>query len=189
MEKDLHEMTTEELGKLFPIILTESKCHWNKIYQSEKKRISKELESRCTYRIDHIGSTAVNGLISKPTIDILLQIDKKTHTTPIIETIKKLGYEYIHKPENPLPNMMFVKGYTKKGFRGQAYHIHVRYFGDWDELYFRDYLRQHPETATNYGILKQELAKKYRHNREAYTDAKTEFIRKITTIARKKFQK
>jgi len=36
--------------------------------------------------------------------------------------------------------MMFMKGYTSEGFQGQEYHVHVRYSGDWDELYFRDYL-------------------------------------------------
>jgi GrpB-like predicted nucleotidyltransferase (UPF0157 family) len=42
--------------------------------------------------------------------------------------------------------MMFMKGYTSKGFEGQVFHVHVRYRGDWDELYFRDYLINHPET-------------------------------------------
>lgn len=184
MDKNLHEMTTEELGKLFPIILSESKSNWKSLYQAEKKLITKGFKNPATFKIAHIGSTAVSGLISKPTIDILLEIDEGTDTTRVIETIKKLGYEYIHKPENPPPNMMFVKGYTRKGFSGQAFHIHVRYFGDWDELYFRDYLRQHPETATAYGVLKQKLAKKHKYNREAYTDAKTAFIKKITSIAR-----
>jgi len=80
--------------------------------------------------------------------------------------------------------MMFMKGYTPQGFKGQAFHIHIRYRGDWDELYFRDYLLTHPEIAVEYGELKSELQKKYEHDRDAYTDAKTDFIKRITKLAR-----
>ena len=83
--------------------------------------------------------------------------------------------------------MMFMKGYTLEGFKGQAFHLHVRYAGDWNELYFRDYLRVHPDTAKAYGKLKTELQKKFEHDRDAYTDAKTKFIEEITKQARTKF--
>lgn len=80
--------------------------------------------------------------------------------------------------------MMFMKGYTPEGFKGQAYHLHVRYTGDWGELYFRDYLIAHPETAKEYGELKLLLMQQYKHNRDVYTEAKGDFIRKITAIAK-----
>jgi GrpB-like predicted nucleotidyltransferase (UPF0157 family) len=76
------------------------------------------------------------------------------------------------------------RGYTKDGFAEKVYHIHLRYIGDNDELYFRDYLNEHPQIAKTYEVLKLELWKKYEHNRDAYTEAKTDFIRKWTTEAR-----
>ena len=79
---------------------------------------------------------------------------------------------------------MFVKGYTPEGFKGQAYHIHVRYPGDWDEIYFRDYLRNNAEIRKQYGELKRILAVKYRNDRDGYTDAKTEFVKRISELAR-----
>jgi len=82
---------------------------------------------------------------------------------------------------------MFMKGYTSHGFEGQAYHIHVRYPGDWDELYFRDYLKSHPETAEEYGNLKLELKTIYQYDRDAYTRAKSDFINEINKLARKEF--
>lgn len=82
--------------------------------------------------------------------------------------------------------MMFVKGYTEEGFKGQVFHIHVRYKGDWDEIYFRDYLKSHPETAKKYGELKLKLVEKFRNDREKYTESKTNFIKKINKLARKK---
>ena len=76
------------------------------------------------------------------------------------------------------------KGYTKEGFADKVYHIHLRYAGDNDELYFRDYLNEHPQIAREYEALKLDLWKRYEHNRDAYTDARTDFIRKWTTEVR-----
>jgi GrpB-like predicted nucleotidyltransferase (UPF0157 family) len=77
-----------------------------------------------------------------------------------------------------------VKGYTPQGFKGQVFHVHVNYSSDWDELYFRDYLLKNPEIAARYGNLKLELQKKYEHDRDGYTNAKTDFIKRITGLAR-----
>ena len=102
----------------------------------------------------------------------------------IIDIFGSLGYQYIKREDNPPPHMMFVKGYTIRGFEGQTCHIHVRYKGDWDELYFRDYLIRHPHIAKEYEELKLDLSARYRNNREAYTNAKTPFIIKINRLAR-----
>lgn len=49
------------------------------------------------------------------------------------------------------------------------------------------FLNEHPQIAKDYDALKLELWKKYEHNRDAYTGAKTDFIRKWTAEARKKY--
>jgi len=77
------------------------------------------------------------------------------------------------------------KGCTKEGFADNVYHIHLRCVGDNDELYFRDYLNERPGIAKEYEALKLWLWKLYVHNRDAYTNAKTEFISKWTAEARK----
>lgn len=178
-------MTPEELGQLFPIILANPNPEWSKFFEIEKNNIERTVGSENIIRIEHIGSTAVANLISKPTIDILVEIPEDTDNQQIIDRIKSMGYYFISRPENPAPHMMFARGYTKDGFKGQAFHIHVRYAGDWDELYFRDYLRQHPEIASEYAELKKDLAKEYSNDREGYTDAKTDFIKRIIKIAKK----
>ena len=81
------------------------------------------------------------------------------------------------------------KGYTKEGFADKVYHIHLRYAGDNDELYFRDYLNEHPDIAKGYETLKLQLWKQHEHNRDAYTDAKSDFVRKWTAEARKEYGK
>ena len=186
MSKSLNEMTNEERWQLFPIILTEHDPVWKERYRKEESLL-KSILNVDILRIDHIGSTAVTGLIAKPTIDILMQIKDDADVIDLKDSIESLGYLYSEQPDNPPPHMMFMKGYTPEGFQGQAFHLHVRYAGDWNELYFRDYLRKHPDTAETYGKLKTELQKKHEHDRDAYTDAKTEFIEEITKRARVEF--
>lgn len=70
-----------------------------------------------------------------------------------------------------------------------VYHLHICQPGDNDELYFRDYLNEHPEVARAYETLKLGLWKKYEHNHDAYTGAKTEFIERWTSEARRLYGK
>ena len=49
-------------------------------------------------------------------------------------------------------------------------------------------MNEYPEIAKEYENLKLNLWKKFKHNRDAYTEAKTEFIIKYTELARKKYK-
>ena len=138
--KDLDQLSPDELGRLFPIRLSPYKPEWGHLFQEEKKLLENILGADHIIKLEHIGSTAVPGLVSKPTIDILLEIKDGTDLEMIISRLVSLDYHYIHRPDNPAPHMMFVRGYTKKGIRGQSIHVHVRYPGDWDEYGFRDFL-------------------------------------------------
>lgn len=185
-DKDLHQMTTDELGKLFPIVIEEFDNNWKDHFDTEKNQIQGLFAKSEIASIEHIGSTAIRDLKSKPTVDILMEVSKKLGNAKIIERLDAIGYQYIKRLDNPPPHMMFVKGYTTKGFKGQVYHIHVRYKGDWDEIYFRDYIRENSEIRIEYEDLKLELAAKFRNDREAYTKAKSTFIKKINKLARDK---
>jgi GrpB-like predicted nucleotidyltransferase (UPF0157 family) len=181
---DLDKMSNKELGKLFPIRISEPNPDWISLFRTEKVKIEKALGHKNIIRIEHIGSTAVPDLKAKPTIDILLEIQESTQLEFLRDTLSKLNYHFIPKPENPAPHMMFVKGYTTEGFKGQAYHVHVRYSGDWDELYFRDYLISHPVIAKDYERLKVRLAMQFENDRDGYTEKKTDFITHINKLAK-----
>jgi GrpB-like predicted nucleotidyltransferase (UPF0157 family) len=184
LAKPLDEMSLEELGRLFPIILSEYNPDWPAMYDAEKERIEHAIGKHTIKRISHIGSTAIPGIIAKPTIDILLEVGEDCNKEELIRNLTEIGYIYDPQPRNPPPHMMFMKGYTTEGFAGQAYHVHVRYSGDWDELYFRDYLILHPDVAEQYGKLKCNLKEQYEFDREAYTQGKTEFIQSVVKEAR-----
>ncbi|MBS7007864.1 GrpB family protein [Anaerostipes sp.] len=185
--KKLTEMSNEELWGLFPIVLSGHKKEWKQMYENEKKLLLHVIGKEHVARISHIGSTAVEGLLAKPTIDILLEIREGYDLDHLVRVLEKEGYIFTRKPANPPPHMMFMKGYTLNGFAKRVYHLHVRYPGDWDELYFRDYLRRHKSTAEEYGKLKVGLQKRFEHDRDAYTRAKTDFVRQCTKKARKEF--
>ncbi|MDO5575970.1 MAG: GrpB family protein [Fibrobacter sp.] len=184
MAKSLDGMSNEELWELFPIIISEYNPQWKENYLTEKKVIENAVGLNNIVRISHYGSTSVPNLAAKPTVDILLEIKNSTNTDLLVNCMIKAGYIYSPQPKNAPPHMMFLKGYTSEGFKGQVYHVHVRYDGDHDELFFRDYLCTHPETAKEYVKLKLELKEKFEHNRDAYTDAKTDFIKKYTKLAK-----
>ncbi|SHI96081.1 GrpB domain, predicted nucleotidyltransferase, UPF0157 family [Clostridium amylolyticum] len=188
MSKRLSEMSLEELWQLFPIILKKHNPMWREWYLQEKNLIMTIIGNNHIKRINHIGSTSVNGLISKPTIDILLEITEDCNLKFLVSVLEKSGYIFEKQPQNPAPHMMFMKGYTEKGFEEKVFHLHVRYLGDWNELYFRDYIQWHKDVAEEYGKLKMGLKDKYEHNRDGYTEAKTEFIKKYTNIARSEFK-
>ena len=76
------------------------------------------------------------------------------------------------------------KGYTENGFAAKVYHVHLRYAGDHDELYFRDYLMDHANITREYEKLKLSLWKKYEYDRDQYAEAKTEFVVKYTEQAK-----
>ena len=185
-KKQLSEMTNEELWALFPIVLKPHSDSYAQQYFREKQNLASLLGTDII-RVHHYGSTAVPGLLAKPTVDILLEIKEDTDLDMLIQTFKNDSYAYAPQPNNPAPHMMFMKGYTLEGFASEVFHLHVRYPGDWDELYFRDYLRAHEETANAYGALKQTLIKQYEHDRDAYTAAKSAFIAAVTKKARKAY--
>ncbi len=184
MDKELEKMEQSQLDLLFPVKISVYDEKWPELYLSEKSLIEKALGDEVLFRIRHFGSTSVPGLCAKPTIDILAEVNNTVGLEYIIKAFREIGYNYAFQPRNPAPHMMFMKGYTLKGFSGQAYHVHVRYPGDWDEIYFRDYLISHPEVAHEYETLKRELSEKYANDREAYTAGKSGFVRDITELAR-----
>lgn len=187
MGKALSEMSLEELWELFPVILKEHNPAYKEWYWSEKEAIINAVGRSDIRRINHIGSSSVEGLIAKPTIDILLEVDCNCDIEQLKIKLINGGWLLMAFQNDPDLKMSFNKGYTSNGFAEKVFHLHVRFWGDWDELYFRDYLSVHKEVAEQYGELKQSLRERYAHDRDGYTEAKTEFITKWTKIARKDF--
>lgn len=176
----LSQLTLEELWHLFPIFLSEHKTYWNEWYREEMNRIITFLPVQ-ELRLSHIGSTAVPGIWAKPIIDILAEIPETESMEQVKDVLIKNGYICMSESER---RKSFNRGYTSEGFAERVFHLHLRYYNDNDEVFFRDYLNDNPDAAEEYEALKLELWKKYEHNRDAYTEAKGEFVRKYTEKAK-----
>lgn len=178
-KKKLCEMTLEELWELFPIYLTEHKTYWADWYQEEIKSLKNILPTNVEFH--HIGSTAIKSILAKPIIDILILVKQDKQLNDIADILQQNGYIVMSVSDK---HISLNKGYTENGFAEKVFHLHIRFENDKDEIHFKDYLNSNYEVAKEYEKMKLQLWKKYEHNRDAYTEAKTEFIKKYTELAK-----
>lgn len=184
MSKELSDMTLEELWELFPVFLVAHQEKWKDDYSEIESELKKLLPDDGALRISHIGSTAIPGIWAKNIVDVLVELPPDGNIENAAESLKRNGFIIMSRDRR---RISLNKGYTKEGFADKVYHIHLRYRGDNNELYFRDYLSEHPDTAKEYEALKLSLWKKHEHDRDAYTAAKTDFICRWTQEARKAY--
>jgi len=185
MEKELSELSLEELWELFPIFLVEHNDKWNRYYHEIENFLSGALSDYPVKRISHIGSTAISGIWAKDIVDVLIEVSEDSDMEKIAQVIEKNGFT---RMSTETGRISLNRGYTKNGFADKVFHVHLRYLGDNDELYFRDYLNEHRQIAREYEGLKLRLWKRFEHNRDAYTNAKSEFIKKWTFAAKEAYR-
>jgi GrpB-like predicted nucleotidyltransferase (UPF0157 family) len=92
-----------------------------------------------------------------------------------VQSLERLGYEY--KGENGVPmRHFFGKGSPR------THHLHM-VAADSDfrkhHLLFRDYLINNRHIAGEYNNLKLDLASRFSNDREAYTNGKEEFVKRV----------
>jgi GrpB-like predicted nucleotidyltransferase (UPF0157 family) len=145
----------------------------------------------CRGTIHHVGSTAVPGLAAKPIIDVDIEIPGRDQLPAVVQALEGLGYR--HSGDLGLPGReAFARGGAEdvprdgSGRRWTAHNLYVC-ASDCAELQrhllFRDWLRAHPESAAEYGALKQRLALAHRDDRESYIEGKTALVESILRAA------
>lgn len=149
---------------------------WVQKFEEEKNLIDKTIGTFITGGIHHVGSTAVPGLSAKPIIDIMVGVKNLEESKPYIELLSKIHYQYY--PYKPDQMLWFCKPSPEK----RTHHLYLIETTNPEfkaRLAFRDYLRNHPEERKEYQVLKINLAEKFTDDREAYTQAKTNFVEDI----------
>lgn len=179
----LENMSLEKLWEVFPITFIDNTDNFKDIYLDEEKNLKSLLGNYIT-RISHIGSTSIANIKTKPIVDVLIEID--FDNKDIVKDIF-LNNDYILMSEN-INKISFNKGYMINGYADKVFHIHIKEYGDCDELYFRDYLNENQLKAKEYEKLKLELFNKYKPNRDLYTDSKKEFVNEIVNLAKEKYK-
>ena len=162
---------------------------WTDVFEREKAHLLDVLPQDVLRRIEHFGSTAVPGMPAKPIVDMLVEVnaldDVKTRVVPVLAAE---GYDYIWRPTSGADVPPWYAWFIKRDSAGaRTHHIHMveADFPQWESLEFRDYLRAHPDVGAEYAALKRRLAAQFPNDRVAYTEGKTEFVRRVTAASRK----
>ena len=165
---------------------------WPQMFEQEKEHLLSCLPNELIKRIEHFGSTAVPNLSAKPIIDMLVEVTSLEETKQkIVPILEGQGYDYFWRPTFGDDTPPFYAWFIKRDSKGnRTHHIHMveNDFEHWERLLFRDYLIEHPDVAQEYQDLKLRLSNDYPNDRIAYTNGKTEFIVRITKIAKKYYK-
>jgi GrpB-like predicted nucleotidyltransferase (UPF0157 family) len=165
---------------------------WPRMFEEEKRHLLEGLPQDLIRRIEHFGSTAIPGLAAKPIVDVLVEVGSLQETRArIAPVLEAEGYDYFWRATHGESGPPFYAWFIKRNSAGvRTHHIHMveSDFEHWDRLFFRDYLIDHLKTAKEYEALKLELARDYPNDRVAYTKGKTEFVVRVTQVAKEYYR-
>lgn len=158
-----------------------SQSSWNKKFQIEKEKL-RDVFGIAAIGIEHIGSSSVDGLPSKPIIDIAILIEKRDDADKFVDAVERLGYWH-DKPNSSGERHFFRKG------KPTEFHLSIAYADRgnfWErQILFRDYIKSHIEARDEYAQLKTKLLKKYPTGSDGYISGKSKFIQRILDLAKK----
>ncbi|MGG4146888.1 YfiT family bacillithiol transferase [Paenibacillus algorifonticola] len=129
--------------------------------------------------IEHMGSTSIPNLPAKPIIDMMAKIKSFNDVEKVIESLNADHWNYV-PPE--LDGHEWRRFFVKVKNDRRDCHLHLMLEDEehWEkQIKFRNKLREQPNLAEQYAELKRKLAEENREDREAYTEAKTDFIKSI----------
>lgn len=147
---------------------------YKKIFKEEKAYLESVFKKN-TFKIEHVGSTSVKNLLSKPVVDIAIGVDELNSFKKYYSLLNK---RYTITEQKEKEEILLVKENEKETFCL----IHVldiksnRYT---NMIKFRNILINNLDILKKYENLKIDLAKKYKNDRKNYTKSKNEFINEV----------
>lgn len=154
---------------------------YNPQWKIEFKKIEEMINSYIgdlIIKIEHVGSTSIEGLSAKPIIDLDVVIENYEVFSKIIERLKKEGYEY-QGNLGISGREAFQRTYNDELMKYHLYVCPKDGKGYLEHIAFRDYLRANPSARAEYQSLKIKLAQEYRFDIDNYCERKTEFVKGI----------
>jgi GrpB-like predicted nucleotidyltransferase (UPF0157 family) len=146
---------------------------WPTHAEAELRRIREAL-GEVAIRLEHVGSTAVPGLASKPILDLQLSVDAIEPQERYREPLERLGYMFVPAPESPDYHF-----FAKPPQRPRTHHLHVCEAGSEHEfrhVAVRDFLRARADEAARYADLKRQVVTSHPHDRLAYIEGKGDYV-------------
>ncbi|MDB4984615.1 MAG: yqkA [Patescibacteria group bacterium] len=169
--------------------LVEYDPQWPFLFEKEKTSL-KELLGDKVLSIEHIGSTSIPGVPSKPILDIDIAISSLNDAEYFIDKLPLIGYKYLDQTDKWVETPRYKKRrfFVKETEGKTTHHLKIVEISDqesWgDQILFRDYLRTHQDARESYIELKRSLADQYEHDRKSYTASKVAFIQEILNKAK-----
>jgi XTP/dITP diphosphohydrolase len=149
---------------------------WPEKARQEQLQLRAELSAFPLNGFEHIGSTAIPGLPSKPVIDLIAEIASFDDIEILAQQLRPLGWHYVPPELDERPyRRLFIKVVND----ARAVHLHLLLPNSThrtDQLRFRDLMRASAQLRDQYAAIKLSAATRFRDDREAYTRSKTEFI-------------
>jgi GrpB-like predicted nucleotidyltransferase (UPF0157 family) len=160
------------------ITLVEHDPNWFKLFVREAERIRRVLGAKAL-QIEHVGSTAIPGIMAKPIIDICLAVENSANEQTYVPDLEKAGYKLtIREPD----------WHEHRLLKGPDTNINLHVFSKGSMeiermLLFRDWLRTNSEDRMFYARTKKELAQQKWKYVQNYADAKSKVVEEIITRA------
>lgn len=154
---------------------------WDPGWTQDFSAIRRELDAglgELAVAIEHVGSTAVEGLAAKPIIDIDVVIREDMPLEAVITALAAMGYQ--HEGNLGIPEREAFRYDSKPHLR--QHHLYVCRESSRElkrHIAFREGLRSHPEAAAEYGRVKLEAAALYPEDIDGYIAYKHDCIRKL----------
>lgn len=150
---------------------------WRDEFQSESGKIAAALGENVV-AVHHIGSTSIPDIFAKPIVDILVEVRDIKKVDDSGSAMRSLGYQALG--EYGIAGRRYFRKNSSEGIR--THHVHTFAAGSpaaARHLAFRDYLVAHPLEAQKYSELKQNLAREFPQDMDAYIDGKDAFVKEI----------
>jgi GrpB-like predicted nucleotidyltransferase (UPF0157 family) len=169
------------------IMVTPYDRRWPAMYAEEETFLRNALPAELVIRIDHIGSTAVEGCSAKPIVDIQVEVTSLERVRgEVVPVLEAHGYEFIWRASIG-EHSPFYAWFIRRDAEGtRTHHVHMVEpdRASEDRILFRDHLRQHPAEVLRYEKLKHALSETYPNDRDSYTKGKTDFILSVVKHVR-----
>jgi GrpB-like predicted nucleotidyltransferase (UPF0157 family) len=161
-----------------PVHLADYDGAWPDRFADQQARVAVILAPWLAAPVEHIGSTSVPGLTAKPVIDMLGPVRSLASARDAVGPLAEDGW--LFWPDDPCGH--YRLWFLRPRPQARTHHLHLIEHGDPHAgalIAFRDALRSDPGLCAEYAALKIGLASQHRENRNAYTNAKGEFVARV----------
>jgi GrpB-like predicted nucleotidyltransferase (UPF0157 family) len=164
---------------------------WSQEFQRLEEKFRLSLGT-LVHRVEHVGSTAIEGIAAKPILDIDLVISTEKDFPAVKEGLGKIGYR--HNGDQGIPGREAFKRldesvpHSKWMIHWMTHHLYVCVAGSREldrHIRFRDYLNTHATAKAEYESIKREIEARSNGDRKVYAEIKetegicTAFVERI----------